>query len=226
MTTKSVPNSSDRPPSLGRHREMIGLATLAIVLAFSLQVRPDERVAFRGLSEYPLPHTCASRVWFKVDCPACGLTRSMIHLSRGEWAASTRVHRLGPLFAAALLLQFPYRFYGLRRRDPEPIGRLLPSVFGYFLIIALIGNWLYNQRPTAPASPSDARPVTNPLSAPARPGRTTQIVPRSRKTSSKRTHVTIPGLQMRSPLEMTPSRWRRVMSALLTGPCRFSAADS
>jgi len=128
---------------------MIGVATLALVLAFLLQVRPDDRVAFRGLSAYPLPPSCATRAWFEVDCPACGLTRSLIHLTRGDWAAATRAHRLGPLIAFALLVQIPFRLYGLRRRDPEPLGRLVPSLFGSVLIIALIGNWLYNQRPTA-----------------------------------------------------------------------------
>ena len=146
MKTYSDPNSSEPTPSLGRHREMIGAATLALALAFLLQVRPDERVAFRWLSGYPLPHSCATRAWFEVDCPACGLTRSMIHLARGDWAAAIHAHRISPLVATALLLQFPYRLYGLHRRDPEPLGRLVPSLFGYLLILALIGNWLYNQQ--------------------------------------------------------------------------------
>ncbi len=145
MKADAVTNPGEAPPSLGRHREMIGAATLALALAFLLQVRPDGRVAFRWLSAYPLPHSCATQAWFDVDCPGCGLTRSIIHLARGDWAAAIRAHRIGPLMAVALLLQFPYRLYGLRRRDPEPLGRLIPSLFGYVLIIALIGNWLYNQ---------------------------------------------------------------------------------
>jgi hypothetical protein len=130
---------------------MIGVSVLGLTLAFVLEVRPDDRVAFRGLSGYPLPPSCAARAWFHRDCPGCGLTRSLIHLARGDWSAATRAHRLGPLMAAALLLQFPYRLYGLRRRDPAPLGRRVPSLFGSLLIIALIGNWLYNQCPSAPA---------------------------------------------------------------------------
>jgi hypothetical protein len=123
---------------------MIAVSALGLTLAFVLEVRPDDRVAFRGLSAYPLPPTCAARAWFNWDCPGCGLTRSLIHLARGDWFAATRAHRLGPLMAAALLLQFPYRLYGLRRRNPTPLGRRVPSLFGSLLIIALIGNWLYN----------------------------------------------------------------------------------
>jgi hypothetical protein len=166
MTTKPAHNSPVPPPCLSRHREMIGVATLALILAFSLEVRPDERVAIRGLSDYPLPHTCASRAWFRLDCPGCGLTRSMIHLAHGHWTAATRVHRLGPLLATALLLQFPYRLYCLRRRELEPFGRLFPYLFGNVLIIALIGNWLYGLRPTSPTSRSEAGPVMESLHSP------------------------------------------------------------
>jgi hypothetical protein len=146
---------------MSRHRDILGLAVLVLVLSFLLRVLPDERVAFRGLSRYPLPHACATRTWFGMDCPACGLTRSMIHLARGDWSAATRTHRLGPLFAAAILVQIPYRLYGLRRREPEPLGRLIPSLLGYLLIIALIGNWLGNQRALAWPTNAEARPTTS-----------------------------------------------------------------
>jgi hypothetical protein len=143
MTAAPAPGPGDRP-NLNRHREVLTAATLALALAFLLQVRPDDRVAFRGLPSYPLPHSCATRAWFGLDCPACGLTRSLIHASRGDWAAANRSHRLGIVMAVFLLVQIPYRLYGLRRRDPAPIGRVAPSLLGYAMIAALIGNWLFN----------------------------------------------------------------------------------
>jgi hypothetical protein len=145
MKTEALSDSNSRSPSLSRHREMLAAAILVFVAALLLEVRPDDRVALRSLSDFPLPHTCATKAWLNVDCPACGLTRSMIHLTRGDWTAATRAHRLGPVFAVALLVQIPYRLYGLRRRTPAPLGRLMPAVFGYFLIAALLGNWIYNQ---------------------------------------------------------------------------------
>jgi hypothetical protein len=145
MKTDSVSDPSQRKPLLSRHREMLAAAILVFVAAFLLEVRPDERVAFRALSAFPLPPTCATKAWLNIDCPACGLTRSIIHLTRGDWAAATRAHRLGPIFAVALLVQLPYRLYGLRRHHPAPLGRLVPLLFGYSLIAALLGNWIYNQ---------------------------------------------------------------------------------
>jgi hypothetical protein len=145
--------SVDDPPSLARHREMLVVALVGLALAFVLEVRPDERVALRGLSGFPLPPLCATKAWLDTDCPACGLTRSLVHLSRGDWISATRVHRLGPLFAAALLLQVPYRLFGLLRRDPAPLGRLIPALFGYVLILALLFNWVWNNLPAAGAVP-------------------------------------------------------------------------
>lgn len=144
MTEEPAISPGERP-ALGRHREMLAAALAVVVLAFLLQVQGDGRVAFRGLPRWPLPHSCMTRSLFGMDCPACGLTRSLIHLAQGDWGAATRVHRLGPLMAAAILAQFPYRGYGLLKREPSPIGRLAPSIFGYALILALIGNWIFNQ---------------------------------------------------------------------------------
>src|SRR5262249_59316154 len=81
----------------------------------------------------------------------------VLPLPRADWPAAPRPPRLGPLFAAALLIQIPYRLYGLRRRDPEPLGRLVPTLFGCFLIIALIGNWIDIQRTRTAAATSAGR---------------------------------------------------------------------
>ena len=151
MTTEPAPDP-DAKPSLGRHREMLAVVSAVVVLAFLLRTQPDGRVAFWGFSRYPLPHTCMTRSLFGIDCPACGLTRSMIHLAQGDWAAATRAHRLGLMMAFAMLVQFPYRLYGLQKRDRRPLGRIAPALFGYALILGLIGNWAYNQITRGPGS--------------------------------------------------------------------------
>jgi hypothetical protein len=139
------PPDAAPPTSLRRHREVLAVAGFVVAMSLVLDVLPDGRVAFRGLLGYPLPHSCATRAWFNFDCPACGLTRSFVHLARGDWSRSYRTHRIGMFMAAAVLLQFPYRLYGLARRESAPLGRIVPKVFGYALIAALIVNWLYNQ---------------------------------------------------------------------------------
>jgi hypothetical protein len=121
---------------------MLALAAVVVVLSFALDVVPPDRVALRGLHRWPLPQLCLSRAWFGLDCPGCGLTRSFIYLAHGRWSASLHVHRLGWLFAAAVVVQFPYRLLSLRRPDRPLLPRPWPRLLGLALITSLILNWL------------------------------------------------------------------------------------
>jgi hypothetical protein len=124
-----------------RHYEMLAVASLVVVLSLILQVRSDDRVIVTGFPDYPLPHACLSYAWFGIRCPGCGLTRSLVHLAHGDWAASWHDHRVGWLMALAIFLQFPYRLIALWRGGPPPLGIWVPRIFGYALITLLIGNW-------------------------------------------------------------------------------------
>ena len=65
------------------------MVSAVVVLALLLREQPGGRVAFLGLDRYPLPHTCMTRSLFGFDCPACGLTRSMIHAAEGNTASAS-----------------------------------------------------------------------------------------------------------------------------------------
>jgi hypothetical protein len=83
-----------------------------------------------------------SRSVLGLKCPGCGLTRSIIHLARGDWRASWRDHRLGGLLAAVVAFQIPYRLLALRRPDRLVISPRWQAILGHALIVLLIGNWL------------------------------------------------------------------------------------
>ncbi len=125
-----------------RHREVLVVSCLAIAAAFAMVEVPGGRVAFRGFTNYPLPHACASRAIFGWKCAGCGLTRSVIHLAEGDWRSSWRSHRLGMLMAAAIVLQVPYRLLALRRPGRPPIPAGWMSAAGLALIALLLLNWL------------------------------------------------------------------------------------
>ncbi len=131
-------------PSRDLDLVVLAVACLLMTLAFLLQVGPDQRVAFRGLSQLPLPHVCASRAWLGVDCPTCGLTRSLIYLVRGDWRGSVRAHRLGWLVAALIVLQIPVRAHALalRRDGPPWVGPAVSGLLAPLLVVLLLGNWL------------------------------------------------------------------------------------
>lgn len=139
--------SSDCPggdPHRSRHMSMLWIAVAVIVLSFTLRVRADQRVALIGLSNLPAPEMCGSRAWFGVECPGCGLTRGFIRLASGDWSNAIALNRVAPLLAFAVLTQIPYRLALLL--GWPPIRRFAnspwPNVFGWTLIVALIGNWL------------------------------------------------------------------------------------
>lgn len=125
-----------------RHREMLAVSLIVLVLAFAMVELPGGRVAVRGLTAYPLPPSCATRSLMGVRCPGCGLTRSFIHLAEGDWRASWQSHRLGWLMAASVLFQLPYRLLALRRRGTSPIPARWLAVLSGVLIALLIINWL------------------------------------------------------------------------------------
>ena len=126
------------------HWTMLLGACAIVVLVFLLEVHADQRVAFRGLASYPLPETCMSHSLFGVDCPGCGLTRSLIHLAHGRWEESIRIHRIGWIMALAVILQIPYRTARILRPDNLPLGSRIPKWFGQALILLLITNWVLN----------------------------------------------------------------------------------
>jgi hypothetical protein len=124
------------------HLELLVLSAGAILLSFLLVVRPDQRVAFCYLEDYPIPETCVPKACFGITCPACGLTRSLVFLAQGDLSASLRTHRIGWLLAAVILFQVPYRLYALVHGDAKGAVSVVFRWFGYFLVFLLIANWV------------------------------------------------------------------------------------
>jgi hypothetical protein len=121
---------------------MLAAASLVVVMAFVLDVRSDQRVVVRGLTNYAVPETCFTWAWLGIKCPGCGLTRSIIFLAQGDWESSLRMHRIGWLLAVAILLQFPYRGLALAYPDRTILAPFLCRLSAALLIVLLLGNWL------------------------------------------------------------------------------------
>ena len=124
---------------------ILSVAVLVTITASSLFIRDDEHVEFTFLRGWPFPELCTSRLLLGIECPGCGLTRSVICLAHGDWGRSVRYHRLGWLIAACVLLQFPYRTMTLRYPDfRRRIGPVALN-FGYALMTVLTGDWVIRQ---------------------------------------------------------------------------------
>jgi hypothetical protein len=152
---KSAPDSSavaDRfppeavtPDPAGERRWnwVVLMGACAVIAAgWLVDVGPDGALGLIGAPAVKFPVLCPSRLLFGVDCPGCGMTRSVTHLLHGRLADSFALHRLGWLVLAAVVFQVPYRSWRLsggRSRVANPrVGQIL--LWGFFAL--LIVNWL------------------------------------------------------------------------------------
>ncbi len=127
-----------------RHWTMLLLSIFILGAAFALSLRGakgEEAVAWQGVQ---LPILCASRAWFGLECPGCGLTRSFVALAAGDLSQSLRYHRVGWLVWLAVVLQLPYRVYSLWELQTSIVQRRWTTWFGNFLIATLLSNWVWN----------------------------------------------------------------------------------
>lgn len=128
-----------------RHREVLIVSVLVVIAACVLEVRDDHQVEVSG-GGWKMPELCLSRSLWGFSCPGCGLTRSFIRLAHGDFAGALALNRVGWLLALATVIQIPYRMAMLRwlssRGLPEPVPAVVNEVFGWTLIVALIGSWV------------------------------------------------------------------------------------
>ncbi|PHS03253.1 MAG: hypothetical protein COA78_18770 [Blastopirellula sp.] len=119
-------------------RLFLVLAVLVLTAAFLLQTDGTETVGL-PLLNFDLPPTCGMKLYWGIDCPGCGLTRSFIYLASGDISASVAFNPAGIILFAATIFQVPYRILQLRRlrKDLEPWNLLVPATW-MFAIVAVV----------------------------------------------------------------------------------------
>lgn len=139
-----IPPVPNDPSLVARrhHLAILGLALGVIGLSVLLTTVDNHRIAVAGLTQYPLPELCQSRVWLRQECPGCGLTRSFIHFFHGRWVASFQVHRFGWLLAVLTVLQIPYRLFAMTLPSGSPLGKVFPWTVLIGVAVLLSVNWL------------------------------------------------------------------------------------
>jgi hypothetical protein len=92
---------------------------------------------------WSLPSACPSRQYLDFECPGCGLTRSFVAVTHGEWGFSFACHRLGILLYIFFALRVPVHAWLLAR--PHEAGRpaLVKAYNGsaWCMIVLLLVNW-------------------------------------------------------------------------------------
>jgi hypothetical protein len=87
------------------------------------------------------PGVCRFQALTGVECPTCGLTRSVVALAHGDPGASLRWHPAGPLFlAGALVLAALIPLLWLRRRRPLWGRRGFARALELLVVASLLGG--------------------------------------------------------------------------------------
>lgn len=121
----------------------VGLAVPAV--AALLVVIDGERIALSPFPQFPLPTACLSRNLFGIECPGCGLTRSIVYLVHGEWSASWQMHRLGGLIFVLIVAQVPYRAWRLTRSGQTGIrAQTSQQAWWLGLAVLLVLDWFWH----------------------------------------------------------------------------------
>lgn len=93
------------------HGSVLLLSVLVVGLAAFLSPGTEALTLFG----FDVPVMCGFRRLTGHACPGCGLTRSFTFMAHGLVLEAFRLHRLGPLAFAVVVLQLPYRMWCLWR---------------------------------------------------------------------------------------------------------------
>ncbi|MCC9607026.1 DUF2752 domain-containing protein [Blastopirellula sp. JC732] len=125
--------------SLTFHWVMLAMSSAVLIASFALNFQAGETV-YLPFSEFAVPPSCGMKLFWGVDCPGCGLTRSFILLAHGDLAGSLAYNPSGILLFAVVLFQVPYRIGQLWRiRQGLPTWNLgTASAVGFSAIFAVM----------------------------------------------------------------------------------------
>jgi hypothetical protein len=128
---------------LWMHGTFFCMSLVIIALSFLMQAKGSASVFLPGAST-ALPEMCSSKRMLGLPCPGCGLTRSFISISHGQFARAWNFNPASFVMYLFVLVQIPWnamQFLLIRQRG---FGVTIPYV--HFLPVAvasvLILNWL------------------------------------------------------------------------------------
>ncbi|UUO06548.1 DUF2752 domain-containing protein [Blastopirellula sp. J2-11] len=123
------------------HGVMLGMALLVLIAALALSFQSGEKV-YLPLLGAALPPSCAMKLYYGIDCPGCGLTRSFILLAHGDLPGSLAYNPSGVLLFGVVLFQIPYRLAQLWRirqgRQSWNLGIAAAAIFSAIFAVMLV----------------------------------------------------------------------------------------
>ena len=152
MGNPPSPSSEKRTDSVVRrppeHYLVLGTAliALAVMLVLAFMIEPDER-GFGTHEQLGLP-SCKTMEWFGIPCPGCGVTTSLAHAVRGEFATSFSTQPLGiPVAIVIPLIAFWAVLNHLRGGDLQKAVYGLSAVrWVAWVVVIVLVVWVLQVR--------------------------------------------------------------------------------
>ena len=119
------------------------MATAIMFLSFAMNSDGGSRVSLPGFDS-PLPEMCGSKAYLGLSCPGCGLTRSFIAISHGQFSRAWNLNPASLFVYIFVAIQIPWQVFQLWRiRCDKPIVDSL-WVFVPLIVcaIALFAQWV------------------------------------------------------------------------------------
>jgi hypothetical protein len=126
---------------LSRERLKTGLTGAALLASLALaRGLASASPAAVHVAGRELPVVCPSRLLFGVNCPGCGMTRSVLLTLGGDLRGALSVNPAGPFFVAALILLAVQLLFAARAPEGStPVKRrLLPWASAYGVVVASV----------------------------------------------------------------------------------------
>jgi hypothetical protein len=120
--------------------------TIILALCSALSINRGEVAAKIDTRNITLPWICLFKTITGIDCPVCGLTRSMISVGHLDFDKAWRYNRAGILVYLFVIYQFScHIFLAIKARDPKLRNWLKGFAVKYVYAIeaALVMGWLF-----------------------------------------------------------------------------------
>jgi hypothetical protein len=122
---------------------LTGAALLASLAA--ARVLAEASPAAVRVAGHELPVVCPSRLLFGVNCPGCGMTRSVLLTLGGDLRGALSVNPAGPFLVVALILIAAQLLFAARSDEggASVRRRLLPwaSAYGAVVVSVMLIQW-------------------------------------------------------------------------------------
>lgn len=119
--------------NIAKRNSAIAVFTLASIFIFSFVANVNTARSI------PL---CFFKYMSHLDCPGCGLTRSFISLSHGQFVDAIHFNVLGPFIYFYFLLYLLKHLINLISNKNLNFHWQLPGWFSVFFILLFFGQWI------------------------------------------------------------------------------------